>query len=289
MKTLLIALMLVGSWNVWSCDMHGETGIVEKNDLWISADVKNASLTHAEFSHIIEKVKNYYTAVVESKGAKLVVVENWDDGTVNAFAKQENGEYQVHMFGGLARHETVTPDGFALVVCHELGHHLGGAPKKKDFLGTVRWASNEGQADYWGTMKCLRNVFSHENNTAIVAKMQIDADARQECKATFSSTEEQALCMRTSMAGKSLASLFNSLRNLSTPVQFNTPDASRVSTTNDSHPKPQCRLDTYFAGSLCDRDISEEVSDVDAEQGVCTKAQGYNFGVRPGCWFAQAN
>jgi hypothetical protein len=33
------------------------------------------------------------------------------------------------MFGGLARHELVTDDGFMMVVCHETGHHLGGAPR----------------------------------------------------------------------------------------------------------------------------------------------------------------
>lgn len=281
--------MLLGSWSVLACDIHGKTGIVEHNDLWIPSDIKNTHVSKDVFSKIIADVKAIYSEVVDSKGAKLVVVENWDDGTVNAFAKQEGDEWQVHMFGGLARHETVTPDGFALVVCHELGHHLGGAPKKKDFFGTVRWATNEGQADYWGAMKCLRKYFATQNNQAIVAKMQIDQDARVKCQSVYSSKEDQAVCMRASMAGKSLASLFNALRNQTTPVQFNTPDSSRVSTTNDNHPQPQCRLDTYFSGSLCDRDADEEVSNSDLEQGVCTKVQGYNVGLRPGCWFAQAN
>ncbi|GAB4411030.1 MAG: hypothetical protein OHK0056_14630 [Bacteriovoracaceae bacterium] len=289
MKTLVAALMLLGSWQVFACDMHGKTGIVEHNNLWIPADIKNTHMTKEVFSKIIADVKAIYDDVVDSKGGKLVVVENWDDGTVNAFAKQEGGEWQVHMFGGLARHETVTPDGFALVVCHELGHHLGGAPKKKDFFGMVRWATNEGQADYWGSMKCLRKYFATQNNQAVVAKMQIDQDARVKCQSVYSSAEEQAICMRASMAGKSLASLFRSLRGMATEINFNTPDTSKVSTTNDNHPQPQCRLDTYFSGSLCDRDSDEEVSDSDLEQGVCTPSQGYILGTRPGCWFATAN
>ena len=35
------------------------------------------------------------------------------------------------MFGGLAGHETITTDAFALVACHELGHHIGGAQRKQ--------------------------------------------------------------------------------------------------------------------------------------------------------------
>jgi len=79
------------------------------------------------------------------------------------------------MFGGLARHETMTPDGFATVVCHELGHHLGGVPKKFSWFGNS-WASNEGQADYFGIMKCLRKMFEHEDNVKIVK--EIDDKAR---------------------------------------------------------------------------------------------------------------
>ena len=46
----------------------------------------------------------------------------------------------------------------------------------------------------------------------------------------------------------------------------------------------QCRLDTYFQGSLCDKDVNDEVDNSDAE-GVCTLAQGYTFGTRPLCWY----
>jgi Zn-dependent protease with chaperone function len=54
------------------------------------------------------------------------------------------------MFGGLARDPLVTKDGFSAVICHEIGHHIAGAPRKG-----FSWASNEGQADYFATTKCL--------------------------------------------------------------------------------------------------------------------------------------
>ena len=84
------------------------------------------------------------------------------------------------MFGGLARHKLVTPDGFALVACHEMGHHLGGAPRRGG------WASNEGQSDYYATTKCARRIWAEDNNAAIMQDriskgLEISEKAQQEC------------------------------------------------------------------------------------------------------------
>jgi hypothetical protein len=68
-------------------------------------------------------------------------------------------------------------------------------------------------------------------------------------------------------------------------VKFTTPDKSKVAKTNDNHPQAQCRLDTYFAGSLCDKSIADDVDSKDATKGVCLKKDGYAEGVRPFCWY----
>ena len=47
-------------------------------------------------------------------------------------------------------------DEFLFIYCHELGHFIGGAPYKKN--PGSRWASTEGQADYWATSVCLRKA-----------------------------------------------------------------------------------------------------------------------------------
>ena len=189
------------------------------------------------------------------------------------------------MYGGLARHELVTADAFALVVCHELGHHLGGAPK----VGSASaWASNEGEADYFGTLKCFRRLFESENNEAVIASMAIPTLVKEKCEANFSSIGDQALCMRASMAGKSLALLLSSLGR-SGDVDFSTPDTNVVSSTNNAHPAGQCRLDTYFQGSICDKGISEEVSNESELSGTCNRIDNYDDGVRPLCWFKPSN
>lgn len=273
----------------FACDIHGKTGIVPENKLYIPVGIKAmGGINETQFHKVIDRVGSIYTSVVGSFGAKLEFERNWSDGTVNAYAHrdEETGKiWYVSMFGGLARHSTMTEDAFATVVCHELGHHLGGMPKKKDAMGNIRWASNEGQADYFSTLKCLRNYFQGMDNQAVVAKMTIPAVVTETCKKSFSNAEEIAICQRSAMAGQNLGNFFKVLMGTKADVSFTTPDKAVVNTTYDGHPAAQCRLDTYFQGSLCDKSTSEDVSDTDGHQGTCTERNGDKIGLRPLCWF----
>jgi hypothetical protein len=209
------------------------------------------------------------------------MVNKWDDDTVNAYANRSGKVWHINMFGGLARHPLATDDGFMLVVCHETGHHLGGAPR---YGGGSDWASNEGQADYFGALKCMKRVLERDDNVAFVADMVIDAEATKQCEMVYKNANEVALCQRIAMAGKSLGQLLGDLGGNS-KVNFNTPDKNIVKKTNDNHPAAQCRLDTYFSGSLCDKSFDEDFSQTSPIPGACIKRDGYKVGPRPLCWY----
>ncbi len=284
LSTSVLALL---TGNVFACTVDGSEGILPENDMWISADAKsaaNSNLDEAKFNEVIDSVVDVYAPIIRSLGGKLNVERNWSDGTVNAYAHRKNGMWNVAMFGGLARHNTITPDGFALVVCHEVGHHIGGAPKKASWFST--WASNEGQSDYFATSKCLRKVFRNDNNKAIVAALNVPQTVIATCAKQFNNADDQAICQRGAMAGMSTAKLFQALRKQPDAPKFDTPDAAVVSKTDDNHPQTQCRLDTYFAGAICDIDDNTDVDQRDEEAGVCYRANGDSTGVRPLCWFA---
>lgn len=268
----------------FACDIDGKTGFMPENKLNISVyDKETNGMTKEKFLAIVNRVYQAYSPIVKSKGATLQMINSWDDGTVNAYAKRIGSTWQVNMFGGLARHPLVTDDGFMLVVCHETGHHLGGAPKIASIFGN-NWASNEGQSDYFGALKCMRRVLAGDDNQSIVSQMKIDPEAKSKCEQVFKSGDDIALCERVAMAGKSLAKLLGELGGNSN-VAFDTPDTTVVKKTNDSHPKAQCRMDTYFSASLCDKSYTEDVSDKDPITGTCIKKDGYAEGIRPLCWY----
>jgi hypothetical protein len=86
------------------------------------------------------------------------------------------------------------------------------------------------------------------------------------------------------MAGKSVANLFSVLSKLP-ETKFETPDPAVVKTTNHNHPKAQCRLDTYFQGSLCEIGMNEDVDQKDEVKGTCHPSLNHKEGKRPLCWF----
>ena len=289
LKKIMLATALSGLLSVpaMTCTIDGKEGLLPENNEWIGSDSKsmqNSNIDEVKFNEVIDSVLAVYDPVVTSLGATLKVQRNWDDGTVNAYASRRKGTWNVAMFGGLARHEAITPDGFALVVCHELGHHIGGAPKKASWYSA--WASNEGQSDYFATLKCLRKVFRSDNNIALMGKVEVPDVVKTTCTKQFNNTEEQAICQRGAMAGMSTAKLFQSLRKQPASPKFDTPDTKTVSRTNDNHPATQCRLDTYYAGAICSQLDSDDVDQTDEVAGVCYRNNGEETGVRPLCWFS---
>jgi hypothetical protein len=241
-------------------------------------------LTEKQFNDVMDRMEKLYNDEIKQMGGTLKINRNWTDGTVNASAQRFGTTWVLNMYGGLARHPEITMEGMALVVCHEMGHHRGGAPKVAGWFGKTDWASNEGAADYYATLKCLRRYFAEDDNTTIIAGAQVDPFAQAQCKAQFTNDKDVLLCERSVLAGQSVAGLFMDLRKEKTRPAFNTPDKNEVKVTDDNHPATQCRMDTYFSGASCSVDVAVANSDTDFKQGSCV--QGVDtIGWRPRCWF----
>ncbi len=117
--------------------------------------LNNGSLTEAQYNVIMDRIQSMYGDIVRQKGGTLVINRLWTDATVNSSAEQQGNQWIINMYGGIARHPDVTFEGEALIACHEMGHHIGGAPKIQSMFGGNQWATNEGGADYFATLKCL--------------------------------------------------------------------------------------------------------------------------------------
>ena len=293
MKKLLL-ILTIGLLNIQSvnaitlsCMNHGKSETAEdylpKNNLSIAVGDKNANnMTKEKFYALIERVESLFQPSFTKVGAVLKVNRRWDDPAVDANASQwPNGNWRVSMYGGLARHPLINDDAFMMVLCHEIGHHIGGAPRSKD---NTYWSSVEGQSDYFASLKCFKKVIENDDNISIVSSMQIDPTATQHCQAIYKSPQDIALCQRVAMAGKAVA-VFIASKTETPNIQLTTPDNRRVSKTLDDHPEPQCRLDTYFQGTLCDKSVNEEVSYDDPSVGTCHAKAGFKIGLRPACWY----
>ena len=280
LSAIVLSFALIGS--SIACTEDGSTGFLPENDMRIPVGSKLAGgITQAQFNAVIDKLEVIYAPIVSQMGGKLTINRKWEDATVNANATRMGG-WQVNMFGGLARHSAITEDGFALVLCHEIGHHLGGAPKVGNLFN--KWASNEGQSDYFATLKCLRKAFLNDNNAQAIARMNVPTTLSSACAKAWPNKDDRNICIRNGMAGVSVAGLFAALRN-QPEGKFETPDTNVVSRTDDAHPAHQCRLDTYLQGALCEKGFNEDVSQKDEVKATCHGTTGQKIGLRPLCWF----
>ncbi len=257
-------------------------GFAPKNNLNIPATAfADTGITQDQWTALFDRFEKIYTPIIASRGGTLQLNRLWDDCTVNANANQDGTTWTINMYGGLARYPTMTVDGMALVVCHETGHHLGGAPK----IGgdATYWASNEGAADYFGVLKCMRHMFADDDNATIVSQMSVEPTIQKNCAAQFQDVKDQALCQRSATAGILLGHILGELGQEAVP-SVDTPSQSVVDQTDDEHPAAQCRLDTYFQGANCTADLATFQDGADYHVGTCT-APTFKMGLRPTCWF----
>jgi len=243
----------------------------------------SGGISQDQFNAVMDRMQGLYGPIVAAKGGVLVINRLWTDDTVNASAQRDGNNYVLNMYGGLARDKTITQDGMALVVCHEMGHHLGGAPK----FGGMDWASNEGEADYFAVSKCLHRMFGDAASASFTRPQAVGDDndlAKAACAQSYSNAKDQAVCLRSAQAGMSVTALFTELSG-DPAAHFDTPDPSVVTQMFDDHPASQCRLDTYYQGSLCAKPYTTDMDDNDARVGACVASQGFKVGLRPRCWF----
>jgi subtilisin-like proprotein convertase family protein len=257
--------------------------------------LEQSNMSQKQFDDIILAIEKVYAPVVAGHKAKLKINRLWKDETVNANASQNGRVWTLNMYGGLARRPEVSPDGFALVVCHELGHHLGGFSFVRDTM--MSWASNEGQSDYFAAQACAKEIWKGRTAENATHRATVNPVAKAACEINYAAQEARDLCFRTADASLSLAGLLAVL-NKTTPPRFETPSTLEVAATADPHPEAQCRLDTYLAGSICTTAFDKRVipakelpnqQDAEAEllagKYSCLASDGWVSAQRPRCWF----
>ena len=214
------------------------------NDLWKEDSLYGDRSYDRQkmFNDIIDAGQALYNPVAQQNDETLTIKKLWDDPTVNASTQRLWG-VTIKMYGGLARREEINPEGFALVLCHELGHAYGGIP----YISAYNELSAEGQSDYYSAGVCAKELLKKlefEQSLSTITQYMLTS-----CGSRYSG-EMYSICVRTLNGGQSLGNLLAVIKKEAIP-NYETPDTTVVSTTALSYPKKvQCRLDTYFRGAL---------------------------------------
>lgn len=265
-----------------------------------------SSITKLESEKIIKRIHDIYGPVVQKIYRRSLVFELlWEDDGINAFAGIERRNRVVRVLGGESRHQMMTKDIYTLVLCHEVGHHIGGLPKTYRIDEGISKTTAEGVADYFAASKCMKKVIQFEKNSEIVKGLNVDPFVKKECEQVWQNKNDIAICERIATTGLLKTRFHEALKNSNDISHFETPDENVVSETiTMGYPSKQCRLDTYLAGALCNKNadllpsrhsearpeiiamgIGRPLTLSDVNEGYCGRNEGYRIGARPLCWF----
>lgn len=246
-------------------------------------------IDQAQFTRLIDNHDRIYGPIVRQLGASLTIQRLWDDNTENARAGKSGSNWQILMYGGLARNSSMTADGFLVVLCHEQGHLTAGFPAKGRSGDRFSMVGSEGGSDYFATHSCVDKHFS---SLGVEEIDPWDSSYDNDAGANFCRKVGGSNCMRKIQGGLVLARFLARGRN----VGFDSPDTTQVRTTEyNGYPRtPQCRLDTYMAGAACQtpyNDVNYPTNEQEMSQQSCNNHTGdatrdREAGVRPRCWYA---
>ncbi len=246
--------------------------------LIFSSAVTGLEMNQQIFDRIVTAAERLYHREFHRHDQRLNISARWEAQGVYANAwkmEDANGEKGLIMIsGGLARHPDMTPDAFALVLCHEIGHHIAGPPHLWRF-------SAEGQSDYFGASSCLRKLFVRMGETLPASRRHAPKRVREACALAFSHQQGRQGCQRIALAGATLARYFARKRGQLSPL-FSRPAQSSVSSTLLTPATPQCRLDTYFAAAQCN--VARQPLNHPEPRWLCL-AGDFPRAARPACWY----
>lgn len=236
----------------------------------------NPVIDQKTFFRLIDEVAALYDYDHDIHGKdSLVIDKDWENPIANAEAWQgifkQKRSWGIKIWGGLARVEGMTEDALSLIVCHEFGHHFGGGNMGYTGQFQVR-LQTEGGSDYYAAGTCAKRLWVSkiEENRRIRQKAwnsQALAPAVRKCTLAYSQENAQNICIRTMAAALVVATEYFHVYDprADTPPSLNHRDKSQPDITLgteayvEAYPSPQCRLDLYFAGALCAKEVPRQV------------------------------
>lgn len=246
----------------------------------ISVSASASSLTERVFNRAIDRVESAYKEEFSKKNLTLSINRKWKSDDAIAYASQIGNSALISISGGFRRFDYFDENSIIFVVCHEVGHFLGGSPKNHD--PKHKLLSVEGQADYFATAKCLKTVLKNDPQNARIAKdVVLEDEVKENCAEQFKTKDDLNICLIGSELALKIGKFVNDNRGSSRSEELSllTPDSRRVfwRSLDLYEGDVQCRMDTVYQGALCNESADSSKA--------CDEVSGKTMGHRPRCWF----
>ncbi len=222
LKTLFMLIVLVFSFTSASAAEYFS----------IPVDAANVGpVTQANAEKIsADLIRLYFVEAFQKTQKPMMIQVLWEMPYFGAGVVEEAGPViAIKVFGGMIRNPEMTEDILAAVMCHEIGHVIGGAPYQ-DVID-AEWTSVEGQSDFFAASKCLPRYFQmlQPRLTNVQLKQKIELAAL----GFFLISQKYATPDQVSVS-----------------LEKTAPEVA-IELNRHSYPSDQCRLDTFKAGAAC--------------------------------------
>ena len=251
--------------------------------------ISTASFAQSWKEQIINNAKAIYAPLSITTFNKPLYFKISESQTIGGSAHHEVDHLAIVLDKGLFQTSRLTPDGLRMLICHELGHLFGGAPRRNvppewdgpsahDGLSLM---TSEGQADYYASLVCFKKLLALEapdSPRPDYQRVGIRLKHKCEIEAGFKNNELQ-MCLRAGLAGEDFLKL-----TFEFPISCEKFDDSIApGLIRDFYPDRQCRLDTILNGALCSE---KQVLVLDFDQ-MENNGCDQEYAKRPACWFPQ--
>ena len=241
-----------------------------------------AKVKQNQFEKIRDVFITTYTQEFQSKGGTLDITSNHSSSSPQILSRKTvEGKWQIEIYQSMLDLELQTIPTLTMMLCHEIGHFLGEGPYVigRPLSAAVRQRapkkmSNEGQADFYSTSQCFRNL------QKIIPELNLTPSLNlvltEQCYNSYKIKDDIDSCLSGLQTARDLALVYQEAMNkIGIPTSFQETFSNEITerTLNfvDEYPTLECRYQTLVHGILC----------ADVSNGECVDSKWS----RPQCWF----
>lgn len=247
--------------------------------IFITSQSAFATAKQIEFEKTLQSARDYFKPIYQSKGKELSILGEWeyDENNGKALAYTVD-HYFIEIYGGALKSKGTNTDSLRAMICHEVGHHLGGSPFMPKYYEDYYLfrGSSEGQADYYAANLCLKKWFHGEDHWKVNYLFGFSKKDQAFCEDYYQHSDSVGLCVRIISAMKRMLSIdieTHSPLNLKNPKS----DYLYALAPSVTHPKKNCRLETVYAGVICQTESGCLINQnpIEASRPLCWAGIGF--------------